>query len=443
MKLRDNYLYRVFEYTSDSYEDSEILSQLCRTPEALTFCYRNFTQFWVQLFSLYFAFNCFIFWYGFELGILFVFILGILLTGTVFYFQKMGIYCLSYYASQKHVLTKYGDVLKNCETIVSFQTKEEEIDNLHDDEIKQNEVRVDAYSHAAIAKFLLIVLTACAVIGLTYFLYKKVLQKKLENWKFITFVTIMIFFIFHVTAMFLDFYIQVYFVGVTNDMVEMHDKFPLVSEKRNEQNLENFDLSLTNVNFSYKDNKILNNLSLQIPFGKSLLIKGPIGSGKSTIARLIMRWYAPADASSITLGKIPLENISKKDLHKTLYYMTQNTNLFSDKTILENIFYQQKVDLERLRQLKLPETFTKNFHKKVLQSGINISGGTKRLVHVLRCFFHSAKIIIMDEPTDSLDKKTTEAVVQLIRLLQKEKTVICISHDSRLDHVFQRVYHHQ
>ena len=107
----------------------------------------------------------------------------------------MGIYCLSYYASQKHVLTKYGDVLKNCETIVSFQTKEEEIDNLHDDEIKQNEVRVDAYSHAAIAKFLLIVLTACAVIGLTYFLYKKVLQKKLENWKFITFVTIMIFFI--------------------------------------------------------------------------------------------------------------------------------------------------------------------------------------------------------------------------------------------------------
>ena len=121
--------------------------------------------------------------------------------------------------------------------------------------------------------------------------------------------------------------------------------------------------------------------------------------------------------------------------------MTQNTSLFSDRTVLENIFYKHKVDLKKLEKLNLPYSFTRNYDKKVIQSGINISGGTKRLIHVLRSFFHSAKIVIMDEPTDSLDEKTSDIVMDLIRLLQKEKTVICISHDSRLNDLFENIYY--
>lgn len=138
---------------------------------------------------------------------------------------------------------------------------------------------------------------------------------------------------------------------------------------------------------------------------------------------------------------IELWNIPKKLLHENLYYMTQNTNLFSNKTVLENIFYKQNFDLKKLDKLNLPYSFTKNYNKKVLQSRINISGGTKRLIHVLRCFIHSAKIIIMDEPTDSLDEKTSEIVMDLIKVLQKEKTVICISHDSRLNNLFENIYY--
>ena len=121
--------------------------------------------------------------------------------------------------------------------------------------------------------------------------------------------------------------------------------------------------------------------------------------------------------------------------------MTQNTNLFSNKTVLENIFYKHELDLKKLDKLNLPYSFTKNYNKRVLQSGINISGGTKRLIHVLRCFFHSAKIVIMDEPTDSLDEKTSNIVMDLIKLLQEEKTVICISHDSRLNDLFENIYY--
>ena len=220
---------------------------------------------------------------------------------------------------------------------------------------------------------------------------------------------------------------------------------------------------LKNVDYSFEDSvgfeessqeglkkqvDLLKNINLKVKKYENVLIKGSIGSGKSTLAKLIMKWYKPKKGE-IFLNQEKLENISIESIRRHQYFMSQNTVLFSNKTVLENIFYQiNKKELSddkskslALNKLNLPKRFMDILQKVVKKNGVNISGGTKRLIHVLRCFFHPAKLIIMDEPTDNLDETTTEIVMKLIQQLQKIKTLICISHDSRLNSIFSNFYY--
>ena len=97
-------------------------------------------------------------------------------------------------------------------------------------------------------------------------------------------------------------------------------------------------------------------------------------------------------------------------------------------TILENIFYPNAVDEHSLRSLSLPSSFVNIFHRKVQKHGTNISGGQKRLVHVLRAWLNPAPIIILDEPIDNIDQKTIEVITRIISDISIKKTLICISH---------------
>jgi ABC-type bacteriocin/lantibiotic exporter with double-glycine peptidase domain len=210
------------------------------------------------------------------------------------------------------------------------------------------------------------------------------------------------------------------------------------------EDFKNYDLSLKNVSFHYPTmtNNILDDISLDIPYKSNILIKGRIGAGKSTIMRLLLRWYQP-QKGTITLDGKSIYDIKHSIYSKIVYMMSQNTTLFSNRSVLENILYNSDKNISA-RQLSnmfdLPKNFTNILNKEVLHHGMNISGGQKRLVHLLRCFFHPAKIFILDEPTDNLDAHLTTIVLNLIKKLQKDHTVICISHDHRVDSIFSNVF---
>ena len=110
--------------------------------------------------------------------------------------------------------------------------------------------------------------------------------------------------------------------------------------------------------------------------------------------------------------------------------------------MFENICYEAGIKAKKsiLDAYELPSTFLEILDKKVIENGINISGGQKRLIYILRALLHRAPIVILDEPTDSLDKTSCEYIYKAIRQLQKSKTVICISHDSKMSTLFERVY---
>ena len=124
-------------------------------------------------------------------------------------------------------------------------------------------------------------------------------------------------------------------------------------------------------------------------------------------------------------------------LKEYLKYYKKDFDFFEGDTLL----HRQSIKLKNkniLSKYNLPSSFLKILDQKVLHNGINISGGQKRMVHILRAILHHSPIVILDEPTDSLDEKSTIVIIELIRELIKKKTVICISHDNRLKSVFTR-----
>ena len=205
-----------------------------------------------------------------------------------------------------------------------------------------------------------------------------------------------------------------------------------------------YNIEIKNVTFSYPNKPekiILKNFNMSIPYRSNILIKGKIGSGKSTIGRLLCGWYKVNDGE-ITIDGKNVNIMSLRNLKSIIFMISQNTILFSGKTIFENVCYQFKKLPPKniLDKYNLPKEFIDILDVKITHQGKYVSGGLKRMVHILRSILHSAPIVILDEPTDSLDDTITENVKNLIIELKRKKTVICITHDERLHDIFDRIF---
>jgi ABC-type bacteriocin/lantibiotic exporter with double-glycine peptidase domain len=213
--------------------------------------------------------------------------------------------------------------------------------------------------------------------------------------------------------------------------------------------LTNFDIKFDNVSFKYKktDKYIFNNFNILIPEKSFTTIYGPSGSGKSTFVKLLFGILKP-ESGGIYIGNENIKDIELKKLRTYISYVEQNTfNLFN-RSIFENIIYgnefsqQEKENIKlKIKEILLKYNFYKVFEKldknkekfSFLDSNITdtLSGGQKKLIHLLRIEFNSnSKICILDEPTNGLDSISRNNVIEFIKQLNKNKTIIIITHDS-------------
>ena len=202
-------------------------------------------------------------------------------------------------------------------------------------------------------------------------------------------------------------------------------------------------LEIKNLTFSYNERKkIFEKVNLEINRGDFIGIVGPSGSGKSTFLNLICGLIEPDEGQIIINKSFNLKDIRYSFL-RSIGYMSQNINLFDD-TIKNNICldkFEINKDLsQKFYQISLVNsqlnTFVESLPEKdntiVGENGINLSGGQKQRVGIARALIANPELLIFDEPTSNLDKITTSKIIEIIKNLNKKKTIILITHDKEV-----------
>ena len=236
------------------------------------------------------------------------------------------------------------------------------------------------------------------------------------------------------------------------NILENNKKQPSqIDEQENTEKKLNFlsKLEIKNLSFRYNENlpKILNNVSLIISKGEKITIKGQTGSGKSTLVNIISGLLEPFEGKIIVDGK-EINFLNKNSWQKNLAIVPQ-TVFLSDSSILENIAIGHELDeinLEKAKQVaKIAQVNTfieqlpNQYYEKVGERGIRLSGGQRQRIGIARALYRDASIIILDEPTNALDKETEKLVMDSILNLGKDVTLIMISHSNRLLEHFDQV----
>lgn len=226
------------------------------------------------------------------------------------------------------------------------------------------------------------------------------------------------------------------------NMFQVRDQQPQVSDGENaivyDADRMGTDIALENVHFAYptaaNERPILQGTTLEIPQGKTIALVGSSGCGKSTILRLLYRFYDP-DQGQITLGGQRLNDMTKESLQQSIAVVPQDTVLFHE-TIGYNIQYGNldapwEDVMEAAKRAKIHDTimsFPDGYDTIVGERGLKLSGGEKQRVAIARAMLKDAPILLCDEPTSSLDSKTETDIMTNLKDIGRERTTIIIAH---------------
>ena len=215
------------------------------------------------------------------------------------------------------------------------------------------------------------------------------------------------------------------------------DEKPDVPEKPNALPLARSEgkISFRNVSFEYiKDHPVLHEVSFELPSGNRLGIVGPTGSGKTTISTLLLRLFDPT-AGAITLDNVDLTDYKLADLRNQFAVVHQETVLFST-SVAENIRFARpnatmSEVLAAAKAANAHDFITRlpsGYETLVGERGMKLSGGERQRISLARAFLKDAPILILDEPTSSLDVHTETAILDTIQQLMMGRTTLMIAH---------------
>ena len=226
------------------------------------------------------------------------------------------------------------------------------------------------------------------------------------------------------------------FAGL-NRFVALMRTEPTLQDKENAPDLENLkgEIRVENVSFAYDgDLGILHDVSLTVTPGETVAIVGPSGGGKTTLCKLIPRFY---DVSSgrICIDGWDIRDVTQKSIHENIGIVQQDVFLFAD-TILENIRYGKPdaTEEEVIEAAKKAEIYQdilampKGFQTYVGERGTLLSGGQKQRIAIARIFLKNPPILILDEATSALDSVTEAKIQRAFDALAQGRTTLIIAH---------------
>ena len=338
--------------------------------------------------------------------------------------------------SDNEVSTKMIDSLLNFETVKYFNNEIYESNRL-DESLKEYELAANQSRHSL--SLLNIAQTFIIMLGITIMLVMSAYGIRNGDISIGGFVVI--------NAYMLQLYQPLNFLGsvyreIRQALTDMENMFSLLdvspSSKSNLENLPNNNLAeirFENVSFDYDVRRtIINNITFKVPDGKKVAIVGPTGAGKSTISRLLFKFYNPKKGN-IYINDTNINKISQESLRKIIGVVPQDTVLFND-TIYYNIAYgntnSTKEEVISAAKYADIHNFIKilpdGYETIVGERGLKLSGGEKQRVAIARTILKNPKIFFFDEATSALDTSTEKEIQKNLEKISKNKTTLVIAH---------------
>ena len=339
-------------------------------------------------------------------------------------------------SADNSVSTKMIDSLLNFETVKYFNNENHEFNRL-DVSLKKYELAANKSRHSL--SLLNIAQIIVIMSGITIMLVMTAFGIRSNDISIGGFVVI--------NAYMLQLYQPLNFLGsvyreIQQSLVDMENMFNLLDEKSKvkdslkQLNINNkTEIKFSNISFGYDERRtVIKDISFEVPNGKKVAIVGPTGAGKSTISRLLFRFYDPTNGS-IYINDENINSISQHSLRKIIGVVPQDTVLFND-TIHYNISYgdpkaseddiinaAKNADIHDF-VISLPD----GYKTIVGERGLKLSGGEKQRVAIARTFLKNPKILFFDEATSALDSSTEKEIQKNLENMSKDKTTLIISH---------------
>ena len=207
------------------------------------------------------------------------------------------------------------------------------------------------------------------------------------------------------------------------------------------------EIEFRNVSFKFEGSNqpTINNISFKIPAGQKVALLGKMGSGKSTMSKLIAGMIEPT-SGAILIDGIDVRQIDPADVRKNIGVMLQDSWLFSG-TIRENIQmgfneYDDEHVLEICKVAGVDDfvgSHPKGYDLEIKERGIGLSGGQKQTINLARSLLHKPEILLLDEPTSSMDQSTEQKVIGSLREFCKDKTMLIVTHRNPILAMVDRV----
>jgi len=251
-----------------------------------------------------------------------------------------------------------------------------------------------------------------------------------------------------INALMIQLYMPLNFIGssyreIKQGLIDVEEMFRLLAVNADIKDrpgatplhIERGDILFDKVSFSYDpERRVLHDLTLQIPSGKTVAIVGPSGAGKSTIPRLLYRFYEP-DTGRIVIDGQNIAEVTQTSLRAAIGMVPQDTVLFND-TIRYNIRYGRPdasdEDVESAARLAQIHDFImqlpRGYDTIVGERGLKLSGGEKQRVSIARTILKGPPILVLDEATSALDSFTEQEIQTALRQVSRDRTTLIIAH---------------
>ena len=450
--VRDIMINHIMKQTKTNFEElrtGEITMHLHKLPSMLYSYIEDMRDMIIPQFIVYVAAIVYFSYYDIRIGIALFSIILLLLISVNYTLDNCA------HISQKRdnqyntMMEEITDVMKNITSVLNANTELRETERTSKFQEEYYELSRKSLRCAYKVRYILIpVVLGFFTWSLTR-MYKFVKKGTIESHKMVSLVLILLFLMKSMWVVVYNLKDQVFRWGSIQSSLEVFNDCAPVQKEIKEQPLNDLPSGfiLKDITYGYPGRKLIfDHLDLHIESNKKTLIIGEIGSGKSTIIKLLMKYQLPKEGTIYYNGR-PYNNISTEEIRQLIGYVPQTPILFN-RTIYENITYNNTSVSEEeviriMQELGLGEMlkkFPEGLQTNVGNGGSKLSGGQRQIVWILRVMLQNPEVIILDEPTSALDENTKPIVQRMLEHIIKDKTTIMITHDQFLYKLADNIY---